>query len=490
MAAVRSPVVELIFFSADGWESWGLSGRPVISEGMPVLADDDLLLEDAGAPRPVSVVNVWLRGLPSSGCPAPSSWASYAGVLRAWLEFLAERGVGLFAARQRLKETLGAYAAWRAAGPPAVKFSAVTWNRHMSVLAAFYRWAVAEGHAPAEPFTYRQAPGWFTGQAHSRQVNLAVRRRSRPHVTIRYLESDYAELFLRALAGLCPDGSEDDRYRGRELARNAAVAHLALATGLRRQEFAYLLAAEIPALPSRPTTLPVAFPVPAGVTKGGKYRTTWVSYDALAEVHGYLSLARPLAADSPAWRPARDPLVVTEADSAGGRVNGERVRWPALGPAERARLVAPGGGSMLLALRGDGGPFTAWGTVFTRASARIRDRFEPRFPEVTPHRLRHTFALRTLERLVGGYYAQAARLVTDAGADAALALYLSKADPMMVLRDLLGHSSVLTTETYLQRLDMTRVYRDARERSFAPPGPQTAAAQREADAEFTGKAQT
>jgi len=110
----------------------------------------------------------------------------------------------------------------------------------------------------------------------------------------------------------------------------------------------------------------------------------------------------------------------------------------------------------LLAVRADGGPFTAWESVFTRASDRIRRRFEPRFPHVHPHRLRHTFALATLERLVSGYYAQAAGLVTvtgrGGGPDAALALYLAKADPMMVLRDLLGHADVSTTEIYAREV--------------------------------------
>ena len=46
---------------------------------------------------------------------------------------------------------------------------------------------------------------------------------------------------MRALRGLGPDGTDDSAYRGRELARNAAVAELALATGLRLQEFTYLL---------------------------------------------------------------------------------------------------------------------------------------------------------------------------------------------------------------------------------------------------------
>ena len=155
---------------------------------------------------------------------------------------------------------------------------------------------------------------------------------------------------------------------------------------------------------------------------------------------------------------------------------------------QRRRLVGPDGGSCLLAVRSDGGPFTAWESVFTRASDRIRRRFEPRFPHVHPHRLRHSFALATLERLVSGYYAQAAGLVTATGAgrgpDAALALYLAKADPMMVLRDLLGHSSVVTTEAYLRRLDMTRIYADAYERAGREAGLIDAAAQREADEEF------
>src|SRR2546430_1729296 len=78
--------------------------------------------------------------------------------------------------------------------------------------------------------------------------------------------------------------------------------------------------------------------------------------------------------------------------------------------------------------------------------------------------------MHTLERLIRGYYQQAAALVADTDADAALALYLTKTDPMMVLRDLLGHSSVTTTQIYQSRLDITRVYRDA----YAAARPDTA----------------
>ena len=139
-----------------------------------------------------------------------------------------------------------------------------------------------------------------------------------------------------------------------------------------------------------------------------------------------------------------------------------------------------------VAVRGDGGPFTAWASVLHRAAERIRRRFEPRFPHVYPHRLRHSFAMHTLEMLVVGYYAQAVRLVADTDTDAALALYLAKADPLMVLRDLLGHASVLTTEKYLRRLDTTRVFREAYDRVGQPrSAAEEAVTDDEADGEFT-----
>ncbi len=202
----------------------------------------------------------------------------------------------------------------------------------------------------------------------------------------------------------------------------------------------------------------------------------------------YVTLDRAAAVEGFRWQPlARwgPPLLVSEPGNRGGRVNGVRRGWDSLTPGERRRLVAPDGGSCLLAVRSGGGPFTAWATVLERASDRIRARFEPRFPHVHPHRLRHSFAMATLERLVDGHYRRAAEIVAatggQAGPDAALALYVSKADPLLVLRDLMGHSSVTTTEAYLRRLDTTRIFGEAYARAGLAVGP---AADAEAAAEF------
>jgi len=270
VAVVPSAVMILFSFSRQGWESWDVAARPVIREGMPVLVDDDLLFSDAGTARATVAVNRWLRDLPVSGGPAASTWWNYARVLRAWMEFLAGCETVLFDSRDRLRAALGAYAEHRCAGPVAARFEVSTWNQHVSVLSVFYRWAVGEGHAAAEPFTYRIALATFDGVMVRRQVNTAARRRPKPHVTIRYLEPGFAELFVRALRGLAPDGTADAAFRGRNLARNAAVAELALATGLRLAEFTHLLVYELPPLPAAPAGLPVPFPVPAPVARAAR----------------------------------------------------------------------------------------------------------------------------------------------------------------------------------------------------------------------------
>ncbi|MET9454583.1 site-specific integrase [Streptomyces canus] len=444
---------------------------------MPVLIDDDFLFEDEHGPRATRAVNAWLRTLPSSGAPSPNSWRAYALAARDWLMHLRRHVLEVFAPRQELVAALGTYAGRRLSGPLDERLASSSWELQVTALSQFYNWAVAEGLAQAVPFTQAVGVRMVAGRRVDTGRNLARLRRAKQHVKVQYLEADFAELFCRGLAGLGPDGLEDSTFRGRFPGRNAAVGRLVLGTGMRSREFTHLLVHEVPPLPSEPTEVPIPWPVPELAAKGRKFRTTWIDYSSLASVHAYIELDREMSRGS--WLP-RKPLFVEEVDFHGGRVNGRRMAWSSLAPAERLRLVGPEGGSLLLALSYDGRPFVDWGTLFRRTARRIRERFEPRFPDVGPHRCRHSFAMATLEKLVEGHYRQAAQLAlaTD---DAGLALYLLKADPLLILRDLLGHSSVLTTEIYLKRLDVHRIYQAAWEKAHTDVDP---AALAEADSEF------
>ncbi|MFE7331647.1 hypothetical protein ACFU8W_43470 [Streptomyces sp. NPDC057565] len=103
--------MELAFYSSEGWESWGLSGKPTTPEGMAFLIDDDLLFEDGrGGVRATAVANEWLRLRPTENCPALSSWGTYARILRDWIVAAQLNGVEVFDTRGRLKALLSTYA--------------------------------------------------------------------------------------------------------------------------------------------------------------------------------------------------------------------------------------------------------------------------------------------------------------------------------------------------------------------------------------------
>lgn len=455
---------------------------------MPVLVDDDLRFEDEHGPRPTVAVNAWLRELPISGVPAAKSWKSYAQSMRSWLEFLAARSVHPFAGREDLRAALGAFAEYRLAGPPEARWDGATWNHRINVLSRFYTWAVDNDHCTKIPFTYAMGT-YYSNQAGAGDVrrNTATVRRAKPHVTLKYLEPEFRDTFLRALSGLDPDGKPDDSFRGRELARNGAMGSLVTSTGLRDQEFTYLLTYELPALPAHRTPIPVPFPVPAKIAKGQKARSTWSFYGPLAGIHQYIELDRDATVQGRPYRvPAQlgPPLMIEDPDWEGARINGHRMAWRHLSPSERLRLIAPDGTSPMLAVQSTGAPFRDWDTVFRRTSQRIREQYEPRFPSVSPHMLRHTFAMDTLDYLVNRHYEQAAS--TGTHADAAMARELGTHPPILILRDLLGHSSVTTTEIYVRRLDVAQLYRDAYASAGRKAGLIDLDADQEAAAEFAG----
>jgi site-specific recombinase XerD len=412
-----------------------------LPHGMPFVLRSDGM--------PDRVANRWLASLPTYGCRSANTWKAYALTWAEWARFVRARGVEPAAA---MAVDVAAFFATQRLDSDGAGVGRATWNRKVAALENFYRWAIDNGLAAASPFVYRD--GWARGSdgaVRAVRRNLAKERVGRAHATLRWLEPDRLRLFLMVgLGGLLPDGTEDRAFAGRQAARNRAFGELLATSGLRAQEGSLLLVHELPAA-GGPGDRFVALSVPAGIAKGGVPRRTIVRTTALRAIESYVRLERSETGGS--WSPA-DGLEVREATADGARVGGRSTRWAGVDADARARLVQ-NGAAVSWALSSSGGPMIDWSDVFARATERCRV-FQPDFPPVTPHTLRHTFAVHTLRRLV----TQTVRLVREQQDDPALdvlAGYWRVHDPLLALRDLLGHASITTTQVYLHAIDPTRM---------------------------------
>jgi site-specific recombinase XerD len=401
-------------------------------EGMPFI-----LLDDG---RPAEPYNEWLRSLPTLGAPSPATWTAYARDLVAFLRFCSTSGADPLRPR---KADIGAYYAERRLGPSEKRQKASSWTRGVHALQSFYQWAYALDLVDQVPFFYRESrPNRFrrTGAR-----NLAVEKTRRP-TAVTWLAGDQVLFFLDVgLGGLLPDGAPDPSFRGFFVSRNVAFAELLVSAGLRCQEANSLLTCEIPTVPAR-SRAPVELLVPEGVSKGGVEHTTLLALRALRTLRSYRTIERSVL---PADELASDrALLVENLDRDTCRVGGSARSTGSLSVRDRLVLRDASGRSPLTFLKADGGPMTtnAWNKVFARATARCKS-FNPYFPKVSPHTLRHTFAVHTLRRLLDHAGPRTEGPPRDRVGY----------DPLLVLRDFMGHASVTTTEKYLQLQDRSRL---------------------------------
>jgi len=98
----------------------------------------------------------------------------------------------------------------------------------------------------------------------------------------------------------------------------------------------------------------------------------------------------------------------------------------------------------------------AWEAVFMRASARCR-RFGLDI-DVTPHMLRHTFAVHMLTLLLRE---QMAWLLEERAGRMSPAYRRLIGDPLLKLQRLMGHSRIESTYIYLDHLDECQALIDA-----------------------------
>lgn len=420
----------------------GVAGRFGLMDGMPFLLDrDGSYLHD---------VNRFFRACPTMGVRSRHSLRAYAHDIFVWIRFLEERRGGKQLWRADYNDVIAFHHARRLSDAP-FRISASSWNRAIAALDKLYRWALEEGLIASSPFRYDQ----FFRHGHGRgapkvvEGNRARERAARRHdmqfVDIgRYLA--FRDIGLR---GRLPDGSEDPAWRGRNGERNAVFAELLVTTGMRLGEAGSLIIDELPRLTSDSPRI-LLFDLPGAITKGERPRRIRLPRRVLKLIGDYCDIERHVAA-AKAPPPPVVPFVLSSDGCNAINGSGRRVALTRLRPQDRQRLLrSPDGmpehASLWLTERGQPVSSGTWEVAFRRASQRCQ--IFGLDVTVTPHMLRHTFAVNMLSMLIRE---QVGAIFNPTDAHGA-AYRQMLGDPLRHLQHLLGHTNITSTYIYLDSL--------------------------------------
>lgn len=405
----------------------------------------------------------FLADLPLNGVRSQHSLRSYAYDLLVWVRFLDEaRGKAVW---QASRDDVDAYHRARRHDDAANRISAASWNRAVAALDKLYRWAVEDGIISQSPFIYRDVwrrmpsgSGRTITVTRNQAYERAAKRSDVKFITI----EDYRRFRDVGLLGLAVDGSERKGARDRNGSRNALFADLLVTTGLRLEEASSLLAVEIGEVmrTSADGDKQVAFRLPPALTKGDKGRTIRIPASLLARLRSYIEVERANAVAKFSSRNGAKRIVGINVGVDNGTIqvtakDGTRspLRLDTVTPDERRRLIISDANSApiepaALWLSEIGLPVApnSWEAVFSRASRRCLD--AGLAFDVSPHQLRHSFAVHMLALLIRQRFSDVA-----SGDDLSGAAYRRLlGDPLQQVQRLLGHASLATTYIYLDHL--------------------------------------
>lgn len=396
--------------------------------------------------------------LPLNGARSRHSLRAHGYDVLVWVRFLASVcGKSVW---QADTDDVSAYHRARRRSDAEFRVSASTWNRAIASLDKLYRWAEREGLVERTPFTHRQI--WQRSHGGRRAAiagrNEAYERAAR-RSDVRFIDlTDYSAFREVGLRGLTVEGAERPGARDRNGARNALFADLLVTTGLRLEEASFLLVAEIPIGDDRGERQR-RVELPAALTKGDRGRSMLLPCRLLPMLDAYIAVERAAAAAKFARRSgweAIDRPIFIHRPSFGPRalhlVGGSTMDIEVVTPDERERLVICDDDgtpceAAVLWLTEVGHPVlpNSWEAIFARASRRCTDAGIP--VRVSPHHLRHSFAVHMLAMLIQRRLAEAAAPV---GAMEGYRQLVG--DPLQQVQRLLGHSSLATTSIYLDHL--------------------------------------
>jgi len=429
------------------------AGTCGLVEGMPFILHDDDSYDHH--------LNQFLRSCPTMGVRSLNSLRAYARDIVIWMRFLGEQrnGKSLW---QADRDDVAAFHRARRLSQPPYRISAASWNRAVAALEKLYRWARDEKLIVNLPFTYRQS--WIRSAASGAPQAVSANCAREPGARrgdMRFVDLESYMLFRDVgLRGRLPDGREDLDWRGRHGERNALFAELLITTGLRLQEASSLLFTELPSQRLYdPSIRSTPYRLAAATAKGGRGRSIRLPIRLLKRLGDYSRLERENAVcrqrNGDGKRSIIRPILATPAGRRSLRiVDGEQERSVSvdqLSPTERSRLVdANTLEPLALWLTETGRQMTmpAWQAVFMRASARCQA-FGLEI-DVTPHMLRHSFAVHMLALLLR----EQIDWVVGGGAGKAGSAYRRLiGDPLLKLQRLMGHSRIESTYIYLDHLD-------------------------------------
>lgn len=411
----------------------------------PVIVDSKM--------RPIAHVNAFLAAISDS--VSARTRDSYAYDTRRFVNFLENRRTNVVAATQ---EDLVAYRKARTEiDGDAV--SSATWERDKIVIKLLYRFLIDEQLVPREPWTSagRRSPIDYPGAVGS--------------PPIRFLSNTQWRLFRDVgLGGQLPDGSLDPRWKVSHPQRNVAGASLALSTGMRLQEFSSVLDLEVPYSAQNAVSFDIA-----ATAKLGRQRTIQVPPETLKLIHLYRRTERAQVVRSTmrAREKQIDALaIVSRVDPVRNRVfatfQGRKQSWEIARMPSALRRVCvretANGLEPLTLFVGSNGlapQRRAWSAIFEAASRRVGRMSSlaevPRMPfRITPHDLRHTFAVVLLRYLMmQASSREASRREGNLGGGS-ISDHLIHS-PILTVQRLLGHASPLTTMVYLRHVEDTEL---------------------------------
>ena len=438
--------------AAAGVDGAAVLCRAGVADGLPFLlgADGSYDLQ----------LNRFFRELDGWGVRAANSILAYARDIMLFCRFLAQSRGGKPIWECDAAD-LRAFKRVRLHAPGPAQVSVATWRRSIAALDKWAAWAVYEGLISQLPFRYVDR-NVFTPQG-MRQVRINAESEPDPGPPpVKFVAfEDYLLWRDVGLRGRFPDGRPDPSWRGRHDERNALFADLLIYTGMRLCEASCLLAPELPGERAAASGLGAIHLGPA-VTKRSRARTVFAPSRLVRALERYARMERGelVARVSAGGGYALDEqaVVVRRAGRTGvSLAGGGAVPYGRLAPDARRRLllVTPEGevaGPLGLWLSADGLPVApaTWQSVFARANARC-ERFGIGV-SVTPHTLRHSFAVHMLGLLlrqtVAALGEDPARTHTSAQVKRLLV-----GNPLRRLQLLLGHAQEATVYTYLDVLD-------------------------------------